>query len=145
MENFSEILNDLIIESGLSLRKLATQSNVSAIQYSKYLRGVCPSIDVVVRIANYFDCSVDYLFGLSDKKSIKHFDSYNLTVFVDRYKECLEQNNISHWKFAQKYGLSESALRHWQYGDSPSIASLVTIAKNLSVSIDYLIGRTNNK
>ena len=143
MYNFSDILSDLIEEKGLSLRKVAIESKVSAIQYSKYLRGNYPTVDVAVRIADYFNCSLDYLFGVSDQKHIVTYKGYDLSVFLPRYQNTLMENKITHWKFAKNYGLSESTLRHWKYGETPSIPSLILIATNLSVSIDYLIGRKN--
>ena len=146
MEKFIDILNDLIIESKLSLRKLAINSGVSAIQYSKYLRGVRPTLDVAVRIANYFKCSLDCLLGLNDNNNYKNINKdYDLSKFVPRYLELLELNNTTHWKFAKKNNLSESCLRHWKYGDKPKLESLVIIAINLSTSIEYLIGRTDIK
>lgn len=143
MEKFIDILNDLIIEKNLSLRKLASESNISAIQYSKYLKGSIPTIPVAVRMANYFNCSIDYLFGINNDNNIKIFKDYDLSVFVDRYTSLLKINKTTHWKFSKKYGLSESSLRHWKAGDIPTIESLIIIATNLSCSIEYLIGRTD--
>ncbi len=144
MEKFSEILNDLIIDSRLSLRKLAEDSGISANQYSKYLKGSIPTIPVAVRLANYFKRSLDYIFGINDnnKEYLPKFD-YDLADFVHKYENLLKANSTTHWKFAKQYGLSESALRHWKYGDMPKIESLMIIALNLSTSIEYLIGRTD--
>lgn len=142
---FSEILKDLIDDKGLSLRKLAVESNVSSIQYSKYLRGVSPTIDVAVRIADYFDCSLDYLFGLTENKLHKNFKHYDLSVFIPRYLNLLKENQITHWKFCQKYGMSESTIRRWKHGAIPRIENLMIIAYNLSSSIDYLVGRSDEK
>lgn len=141
MEKFSDILKDLIYEKGLSLRKLSKESDVSAVQYSKYLRGAYPTIEVAMRIVKYFNCSLDYLFGLSDKREGGERDKVDMSKFIPRYLDLLKQNNITHWKFAKQYNLSESCLRHWKYGEIPKIESLIIIAKNLSSSIDYLIGR----
>ena len=144
MEKFNEILNDLIIDSGLSLRKLSKDSGISANQYSKYLKGSIPTLAVAIRLANYFKRSLDYMFGISDnnKNYIPKFD-YNLDNFVSRYENLLHINSTTHWKFSKKYGLSESSLRHWKYGNTPKIESLMIIALNLSTSIEYLIGRTD--
>lgn len=142
---FAEILKELIEDKGLSLRKLSVDSNVSANQYSKYLRGTIPTVAVAIKIADYFNCSLDYLFGLTTEKGHKSFKAYNITLFVPRYLQLLRENNISHWKFSKEYNLSESNLRHWENGDIPRIDNLITIAHNLSCSIDYLIGRTNLK
>ena len=142
MDKFAEILKDLIEEKGLSLRKIAQASGVSANQYSKYLTGAIPTIPVAVRISNYFEHSIDFLFGLvEDEKNLKFNNSYDLSNFISKYENLLNINKITHWKFANKYGLSESSLRHWKYGDIPKLDSLFIIALNLSTSIDYLIGR----
>lgn len=143
MDKFSEILKELITEKEMSLRKLAEASKVSAIRYSKYLKGAMPRIDVAIRIAQYFDCSLDYLFGLSDEKTYKKYESYDMSKFVERYSLLLRENQISHWKFAKNNNISESSLRHWKYGDIPKIDTLIIIAKGLKSSIDYLVGRIN--
>lgn len=144
MEKFSDILNDLITDKNMSLRKLAEDSGISANQYSKYLKGAIPTIPVAVRIANYFHHSIDFLFGLIDEKEDYHPQfEYDLSKFVNKYISLLEYNKTTHWKFAKKHGLSESSLRHWKYGDIPKIESLIIIAVNLSTSIEYLIGRTD--
>ena len=64
-----------------------------------------------------------------------------MSVFLDRYEEVRNKANITHWKLSQTTELSESALRHWEYGDIPTLESLIIIATNLSTSIDYLVGR----
>ena len=145
MDKFADILRDLIDDKELSLRKLAKESKVSAIQYSKYLRGSYPTIDVAVRIANYFECTLDYLFGISDNNKKFKQESYDISKFLPRYLNLLKEHNTTHWKFAKSINISESCLRHWQYGDKPKIETLIHIAMNLSCSIDYLIGRIDFK
>ena len=113
---------------------------MSAIQYSRYLKGAYPTIDVAVRIANYFKCSLDYLFGLSEDRKLNSPLVPDMSKFIDRYIECLKLNKTTHWKFAKNNNISESALRHWKYGDIPKIETLIIIAKNLFTSIDYLTG-----
>jgi len=145
MDKFADILKDLKDDKELSLRQLAEKSKVSAIQYSKYLRGSYPSIDVAVRIANFFECTLDYLFGISDNNKKFKQPKYDISKFVPRYLNLLKEHGITHWKFAKSINMSESCLRHWQYGDKPKIETLILIATNLSCSIDYLIGRTDIK
>lgn len=142
MEKFADILKDLIIEKGYSLRKIAQESKVSATQYSKYLRGTLPSVNVAIKISNYFNVSLDYLFGITNQPYKANFKSYDISSFVERYEKALKDSNISHWQFAKKFGLSESSLRRWKYKkDTPSLDSLIIISSNLSVSIDYLLNR----
>lgn len=143
MNEFHEILKDLVLDTGLSLRQLAKESGVSAMQYSRYLKGSLPTIEVALRIAKYFDCSLDYLFGLDDKKNVLKYKTYNydLSNFLDKYFSLLKANNISHYKFAKSQSFDESIIRKWKNGKVPRLDVIYTIAYNLGGSIDDLVGR----
>ncbi len=143
MEVFADILKDLIEESGLSLRQLAKESGVSAMQYSRYLKGSIPTINVTLKIAKYFGCSLDYLFGLSEAKNGKKYKTYSCDIskFLSNYKKLLDENNITHYKFMKDSGYDESAIRHWKAGSIPRLDIVYYIAKNLGGSIDELVGR----
>ncbi len=143
METFRDNLRDLINETGLSLRQLEKESGVSAMQYSRYLRNSIPTINVVLRIAQYFNCSIDYIFGLDNSKNSYHYKTYNYDIskFLPRYLELLKTNNMSHYKFSKDQPFNESILRHWHAGKIPRLDILYSIAKFFDVSIDYLIGR----
>ncbi len=143
MENFKEILKDLIQESGLSLRSLEKASGVSAMQYSRYLKGSIPTINVVLKIAKYFNCSLDYLFGLDDNRNPNKYKNFNFKIdkFINNYQMLLKANNISHYKFAQNNNFNESIIRHWKAGKTPRLDIIYTIATKLGGSIDELIGR----
>lgn len=144
MESFAEILSDLISVKELSLRALAKASGVSAVQYSRYLRGTYPQLTTSVKIADYLGVSLDYLFGITDIMSNhKQFNPLNMSLFLKRYDEALERSNLTHWKLCQKTKLGESAIRHWRSGDIPSMESLIILSNTLSVSIDYLVGRSD--
>ena len=139
MEQFAEILKDLILDKNTSLRSLAKECGVSATQLSGYLRGVTPSLQVAIKLVKYFDCTLDYLFGLSEEKNYCIISEFSLKKFIANYEKLLKKNKISHWKFCQKYELSEASLRHWKNGDIPSMNSLVIIAFSFGESIDNLI------
>lgn len=143
MELFRENLRDLIDETNMSLRQLEKESGVSAMQYSRYLRGSIPTIKVTLKIAKFFDCSIDYLFGLDNSKNSKQYKTYNydITKFLPRYLDLLKTNNISHFKFSKDQPFNESILRHWQAGKIPRLDILYIIANHFGSSIDFLIGR----
>lgn len=142
METFSEILSDLISTKELSLRKLAKESGVSAVQYSRYLKGQLPKVLTAVKIADYFGVSLDYLFGITDiMGKRKKFKSADLSLFLERYQKSLKSAKLTHWQLCQCSDLNESSIRHWKSGDTPRMDTLINISNNLSVSIDYLVGR----
>ena len=143
MEIFIENLKDLILQSGLSLRQLAKESGVTAMQYSRYLKGSIPTIDVTLKIAKYFHCSLDFLFGLTDVKNDSRYKTYeyNMSKFLVNYQNLLNKNNITHYKFIKDSEYDESIIRHWKTGVTPRLDIIYYIASNLGGSMDELISR----
>ena len=143
MENFIEILKDLIDEKGLSLRQIAKESGVNVMQLSRYLKGSTPTIDVVLKLAVYFNCSLDYLFGLSQEKEEGKYKTinYDMSKFLNNYQSILKENNLSNYKFMKNSSFDESVIRHWKAGSKPRLNIIYFIASNLGGSMDKLIGR----
>ena len=144
MEEFREVLQDLIWETGLSVNQIAAASGVSSAVYSYYLHGRTPTLPVALKIACYFGCSLDYLCGLDDRKSARpyHTDHYDLNKFLTNYRQLLAAHHLTHYQFAKTTpAFNESIIRHWQAGKTPRLDMLYAIAKNLHGSIDELVGR----
>ena len=96
MEDFVEILKDLVEEADLSLRQLAKDSGVSVMQLSQYLNGSTPTIEVTLKLATYFNCSLDYLFGISNEKEENKYKpgEYDISKFLGNYQKLLKANNL---------------------------------------------------
>ena len=143
MEDFSEILKELISETKMSLRQLMLESGVTAMQYSRYLKDSIPTIDVVLKIAKFFNCSIDYLFGLDDKRNSNGYKTYNYDIskFLPRYLNLLKNSNLTHYKFSKNQPFNESIIRHWKAGKVPRLDIIYIIANYFDSSMDYLIGR----
>lgn len=140
MENFVDILKDLITDTNKSINQIGRESGVAGTLLSRYLRGIYPSIDFAVKIAKYFHCTLDYLFGIDDNYKHVNIAGYDMTQFVDRYDKVLVLNNTSNWKLSKQTNCSEASYRHWQNGHYPFLPRLISIAENLTCSLDYLVG-----
>lgn len=51
---------------GLSKNKLLINTNLNKSVFDNMKKGQIPSIDKIHKIADYLDCSVDYLLGRTD-------------------------------------------------------------------------------
>lgn len=61
-------IRDLRNDHGLTQKQIAKLLNVSQNTYSQYEIGVSRfPLDVVVKLAEYYNVSVDYLVGLTDE------------------------------------------------------------------------------
>ena len=91
VEVFSYRLTVLLDESNMKQIDLAKKVGTSNVTICRYLNGErIPRLDVVSRIANVFNVSLDYLLGLTNDKNIKKTkDNYDvgLSIFIkDLYK-----------------------------------------------------------
>ena len=51
-----------------------------------------PSVENLVKIANYFNCSTDYLLGLTDKKSNLKKDEIEIQELIQDYNSLSPDN-----------------------------------------------------
>lgn len=84
-ESFIKILSTLLEEKNITQRELADKINVTEVTISRYLSGErSPRIEIVNKIAEYFNVSIDYLLGVSDIRN----------PVVEAYKDLLERKAI---------------------------------------------------
>lgn len=89
---FSNKLQKLRKDSNLSQEQLASKLRVSRQAISKWELGTLPDINNLVKISNFFDCSLDYLMDDENKdksengisKTDKERQSVNLIVAKNR-------------------------------------------------------------
>ena len=64
---FAEVLRELRLYTKLSQVELADKLGVTQTAIAKWESGDRePSIDVLISIADFFDCTIDYLVGRED-------------------------------------------------------------------------------
>ncbi len=68
-----------------------------------------------------------------------------MSIFSTKLKEVRLYNNITQKQLADFLGISERSYQNYEYGNrEPSFDVTVKLANHLNVSIDYLLGRTDN-
>lgn len=69
-------------EFGISQQRLADAVDVSQPSINKYENhNIEPDIDVLIRLADYFNTSVDYIIGHTDvRRKIEQTEAYHLTA-----------------------------------------------------------------
>ena len=71
MITFAEKIKALRIERGLTQREVARGADIAERQYQSYEGGERkPSIDSILYLACFFDVSIDYLVGRTDKPEV---------------------------------------------------------------------------
>ena len=138
MNKFQETLKELLDEKSLSRLALAKILNISSTTINGYFNnGYYPDIKIAVKIAKYFDCSLDYLFGFSDQR--KNFET-NKNTFINNFTTIIKENNLSIAQAMKALNMSEYNYYRWKNGLFPRTNNLIEIAKYFNVSLDFLVG-----
>lgn len=90
MENFGLRLEKLRDVHGYTKKEVSLKLGFSANVYGSYERGERrPSLETLVKLAELYDTSIDYLIRG------KEYNSKNRSNFEDTIKDILEKNNIT--------------------------------------------------
>lgn len=143
--DFLNSLTEFMIINNKSIQDISKETKIEDSVLYDYLTGSIPKLTHAVTLANYMNCSLNYLMGIDDSPNkVKFKNSYDISVFSARYDALLKQNKVTHYKLCREVGLNYSSHYGWQHGSTPSLTSLIIIAKYFDVSIDYLVGRSCN-
>lgn len=137
---FAERLSDLKEEFGLSnlqLEKICGCKNQSV---STWLtRNVYPKIINLLRLSDYFQCSIDYILGLTDDKGFLRTD--NPSTFIARANELALKNKVSKYRIAKECGFDKGNFTKWASKNMlPQTESLIAIANYFDCTVEYLLG-----
>ena len=139
---FSERLSELIFDSKKVARDVAKDIGIGKTTIYEYLSGnKMPSLQNLIKIADYFNCSTDYILGLENEIYDTTFNECK--SFHERFDKVLKAYGVTRYKLEKQTGIAESALYYWAKGKKlPTVESLITVCKTLDCRFDYLIGRT---
>ena len=100
----------------------------------------------LIRFSNLYHYSLDFIVGLT-----RHNINYNVQIKPDKVKignklkKLRNSFNLSQQKFAEKCGLSQTTYSHYETGlNLITTTAIFSICKTYNISMDYLVGRTNN-
>lgn len=139
---FIELINEL------DLKKRTEIANTIGITYATFSKaynyGILPTVPILIRIADYFNISIDYLIGSTDNDFF--YKSNNSATFQTRLEELrLKKGIATVYELSQRIHIHRNNIAQWLKKDYiPTIDDLIIIANLFDVSIDYLVGRTDD-
>ena len=138
MNNFQERLTELIEDNNISRLKLAKEINSTSTTINGYFnKNYFPTLEIAIKISNYFNVSLDYLFGLSDKKENTNTNNKS---FSKNFEFLVKNNKKSILNTMKEMNFTDVNYYRWVSGLIPKTNNLVTLAKYFDVSLDYLVG-----
>ncbi|WP_341756400.1 MULTISPECIES: helix-turn-helix transcriptional regulator [unclassified Candidatus Tisiphia] len=151
-ENIKDFLAEELKKRGLKVSELAEHAGIPQTTMRGMLENRRPEIKNIIKLANYFDCSIDKMLGReefvsSEKQQYAQLSpeelSANLKSFINKE---LVKNNLTQYELGSKIGRSDDAVRPFlREGDNNqkmlTTETVVAVADYFKVSIDGVLGR----
>ncbi len=142
---FQNRITDLVEDCEVNKSALPNLIGVDYRSLSNALNyGIIPTPRILIRIADYFNISVKYLLGTSDDDYFKK--AKVKSDFKTRFDYLCKDKNVTHYKVSKDLHFDQSYITRWLNKNYlPSLELLELLSDYFKVSIDFLLGRTDDK
>ena len=137
MIDFIKLVDNILKEQGKTKKALFENKIVSENTFFKY-RQRYPSLRTAIKIANFLQVSLDYLFEFSNENHFKIYKKEELK-FYENLISFIKNKKISARQFCKDMGYSKDNINRWKNGISPTIPRLLEIGKYFACTIDDLL------
>lgn len=128
-----------------------TQAQISKILmcsqrvYSNYERGdVNIPTDILIKLADFHDVSVDYLLGRTDAPPNGPVKRHELIHMKNNLRKLRKDRGLTQVALQVQTGIEQALLSKFETGERiPPTETLVNLADFYGVSIDYILCRTD--
>lgn len=141
VSNFIERLDELKFDAGLDGKMLAEKIGVSKVTiYNLQNDKRHPSVEVLVKLADYFQCSTDFLLGLEPENTAKKFKK--CPPFSKQLTFLLRHFQTTKYRLCKEIPVTHSLIYYWQNGTyEPNLDYVLKLANYFDCSVDFILGR----
>ncbi len=139
MINFIDAIKNVLDEREENIKVLFDKNIVPKDTFYKY-RQRNPSLQTIIKVANFLEVSIDYIYELSDTNLFLPY-STNQQGFYDNLVAIIKSNNMSFREFCKKLGVSPANVVRYKNGVEPNVTTLLDMAVLLNCTIDDLLVR----
>lgn len=142
LSKFAETLGELMFDRGIKTSKaLAEALGLPEPTISRYRNALhMPTVSNLLLIADFFECSTDFLLGREEQFSKLSFRK--CPVFSEQIVTLVAYSGLSGYAFYRRAKIPESTFFEWKNGSSvPTLESIVKIADEFDYRVDFVLGR----
>jgi len=141
LSKFGETLCDLMFEKDLTTKAFAAELGIPAPTVTRYRKAQhAPSVENLLKIADYFHRSTDFLLGLEPENSCLTFRP--CPPFSTQIVYLAKHFHLTYYRFCRTVKIPESTFFEWKSGESmPSLENIKKIADYFDCRIDFILGR----
>ena len=140
LAKFVENLDLLLFDHQMNIPQLSAVLGLNEATFYKFFRKTRqPALETLIKIADYFGCSVEFLLGREPERKEQFAPC---PPFPERLETLVGRTELSKRRFCAEAGITRSAFYAWQSGQSlPSLEYVVKLADYFGCSVDYVLGR----
>jgi len=139
MMNYGKVLSDLMQERNIDSLKLATDLSVTRTCIYRWRQGIKDiGLSNLILLCKYFNCSLDYLVGLTENDS-RH-NNFDIENFGKQVRKIMKSKGISSYKLQQDTRYHGKYFIVWDKGADPKLSTLLELANYFVCSLDELVG-----
>lgn len=139
----AESVTELLQDNSLTVQKFSRLSKISRSTIDGWLQEKhYPSLNQLISLADFFNCSIDYILHISDKKEYEK--SSERKDFIARFEERKQSLKVTKYQIAVACKTDIACINKWEkLGQKPRIDTVIDLAKFFGCSVDYILGRTD--
>ncbi len=136
---------DLVAESDHKKSELPKMMGIDYGALSSALNyGIIPSPRLLIRIADFFNVPLAYLLGSSDDDRFSK--AKEPATFKNRFISLCQEKNVTYYRVSHDCFFDKSYASRWvNNGYLPSLEILEILCDYFDVSLDYILGRTDDR
>jgi len=140
---FVDSLQGLMLEKNIKPDDMHKSTKISLpVIYNWLRKSAVPTLQSLIILSDYFQCSLQYLTSRSDKNYFSF--PTNSETFPKRLRLFLNKNKISIRKISKETQIAKSAISYFLNGSiEPLLDNLIKLANYFDCTVDYLVGREN--
>lgn len=144
---FGQILKSLREERDMKQEDICAALNIEQSTLSNYENDRRkPKLELAVKVADFFNVSLDYLLGRTERTLVGHDEEKFFFFFPVEHpplSEVVWQRKTNLENLSKQTGISVEALGNCYDKYVPTYTELSAIATALNTSTDFLLGRTD--
>lgn len=137
MIDFISAVKNVLEDKNLTLECLFNNNVVSKNTFYKYKQRN-PSLQTLIKVANFMETSIDYLFELRDDNKFSRY-YVNQSGFYSNLIKMIKNAKISSRQLCKEVHISKDNILRYKNGANPSLRTLLEVAKYFNCFVDDLL------
>ncbi|MCL2555945.1 MAG: helix-turn-helix domain-containing protein [Firmicutes bacterium] len=139
LKDFGDRLTELMLFDNLTTEELAKRLNIGRSTVHLWKTGKRNiTLSNALKLAEFFECSLDFLLGRSDDKL--SYTPRTYPPFYDRLLQIIDEKGMTRYRLVKDTKISDGNLYSWKNGGNPFIQTVIDLADYFGYTLDCFIG-----